>query len=312
MASRPGAPVQGVEYPVVLGDTFLQRNGSSRKYFTLRYHFKPESIDTAAPGLLTQCEDKEVEVEFKNKEAEKPRVIYKGNHEQCKDLDYLVLFDGKSMRFERLTDSIKNLRHVRATESARERGTVEAAAWDLAGTSDWGAGAGRQEQGSQGSAPASGDDEEVPRVSPAQPQARKGGRRPAETSAAPTKRAKSGGATTQVTTTPPPSNVTRAAGQGLSVSPEPARRFSSDNHTEEEGDVGDDDGDDDEDGRSEDVDIDDHIDVGEEEPGLSRVNTVPAVVIDRQEVASASSSEDEDSSDDDSSDDDDTSSDDDG
>ncbi|XP_071702724.1 uncharacterized protein [Rutidosis leptorrhynchoides] len=98
-------------FDLTLGSSF-QDNPSSR-FCTLRYEFKPASIDKNQPGKLHKTSDNKVAVEFQNNQPGKPKVSFEGSSEDYKDNDAVLFFDGSSFRLERLHRSVKRLRHVR-------------------------------------------------------------------------------------------------------------------------------------------------------------------------------------------------------
>ncbi|PWA65075.1 RNA polymerase II transcription elongation factor [Artemisia annua] len=98
-------------FDLTLGSSF-QDNPSS-KFCTLRYEFKPASIDKNQPGKLHKTSDNKVAVEFQNNQPGKPKVSFEGSSEDYKDNDAVLFFDGESFRLERLHRSVKRLRHVR-------------------------------------------------------------------------------------------------------------------------------------------------------------------------------------------------------
>ncbi|XP_052625351.1 suppressor protein SRP40-like [Lactuca sativa] len=98
-------------FDLTLGSSF-QDNPSS-KFCTLRYEFKPASIDKNQPGKLHKTKDNKVAVEFQNNLPGKPKVSFEGSSEDYKDNDAVLFFDGTSFRLERLHRSVKRLRHVR-------------------------------------------------------------------------------------------------------------------------------------------------------------------------------------------------------
>ncbi|CAK9868602.1 unnamed protein product [Sphagnum jensenii] len=105
------APRADKWYRLKLGPTVSEQNSS--RFYTLRYEFKPASIDTGTPGTLHKGVENKVTVEFSNNQAGKPKVAFQGNSEDCKDLDAIIFFDGTSFRLERLHRAVKSLRHVR-------------------------------------------------------------------------------------------------------------------------------------------------------------------------------------------------------
>lgn len=106
------APPAEQWFPISLGST-LREPSSSTRFYSLRYEFKPASIDTTRPGSLHKSTDNKVTVDFCNNQAGKPKLSFQGNSEDCKDLDGILFFDGKGFRLERLHRAVKCLRHVR-------------------------------------------------------------------------------------------------------------------------------------------------------------------------------------------------------
>uniref|UniRef100_A0A803MJY8 Transcription elongation factor Eaf N-terminal domain-containing protein n=1 Tax=Chenopodium quinoa TaxID=63459 RepID=A0A803MJY8_CHEQI len=107
------APSPDQWYTLSLGSTFKDHQPSS-KFCTLRYEFKPASIDKTQPGALHKTKDNKVSVEFNNNQPGKPKVTFEGNSgEDYKENDAVLLFDGHSFRLERLHHAVKRLRHNR-------------------------------------------------------------------------------------------------------------------------------------------------------------------------------------------------------
>ncbi|XP_031476003.1 uncharacterized protein LOC116247809 isoform X2 [Nymphaea colorata] len=105
------APQPDKWYDLTLGSSFTEA-ASSSKFCTLRYEFKPASIDKSQPGSLIKTKDNKVTVEFQNNQPGKPKVIFEGTSE-AKDNEAVLLFDGNSFRLERLHRAVKRLRHLR-------------------------------------------------------------------------------------------------------------------------------------------------------------------------------------------------------
>ncbi|GMI66137.1 hypothetical protein like AT1G71080 [Hibiscus trionum] len=111
---EPGtAPKPNRWYNLSLGSSFKDQNQPSSKFCTLRYEFKPASIDKNQPGLLHKSKDNRVKVEFENNQHGKPKVTFEGASEDYKDNDAVLFFDGETFRLERLHRAMKRLRHVR-------------------------------------------------------------------------------------------------------------------------------------------------------------------------------------------------------
>ncbi|CAH9087190.1 unnamed protein product [Cuscuta europaea] len=106
------APKHDQWYNLKLGSTFKEEHPSS-KFCTLRYEFKPASIDKSQPGKLHKTKDNRVTVEFQNSQPGKPKVNFEGSSEDYKENDAVLLFDGVTFRLERLHRAVKRLKHVR-------------------------------------------------------------------------------------------------------------------------------------------------------------------------------------------------------
>jgi ELL-associated factor len=130
-AAGARAPVDGVEYPVMLGPSLLREGDSalSEVYSTFRYDFQPASIDTSSPGLVSMDESKGVQVLLASSTGTAGGVLFKGKVAENKDTDCLLLFDGSGFRLERCPFSCTQLRHVRAATAAKRK--MDSAAIDL-------------------------------------------------------------------------------------------------------------------------------------------------------------------------------------
>lgn len=106
------APIPDRWYTLALGSSFKDHQPSS-KFCTLRYEFKPASIDKSQPGLLHKTKDNKISVEFHNNQPGKPKVTFEGTSEDYKENDAVLFFDGHTFRLERLHRAVKRLRHVR-------------------------------------------------------------------------------------------------------------------------------------------------------------------------------------------------------
>ncbi|KAK9093239.1 hypothetical protein Syun_028150 [Stephania yunnanensis] len=119
------APQPNRWYNLTLGSSF--KDHSSTKFCTLRYEFKPASIDKNQRGSLHKNKENRVTVEFPNNQPGKPKVSFEGSSEDYKDNDAVLFFDGETFRLERLHRAVKRLRHVRLPgESAASAATTAA------------------------------------------------------------------------------------------------------------------------------------------------------------------------------------------
>ncbi|XP_061365044.1 uncharacterized protein LOC133308438 isoform X2 [Gastrolobium bilobum] len=105
------APESDRWYNLTLGPSF--KDESSNKYCTLRYEFKPASVDKTKSGLLRKTKENRVSLEFQNNQLGKPKVTFEGNSEEYKENDAVLFFDGETLRLERLHRAVKQLRHLR-------------------------------------------------------------------------------------------------------------------------------------------------------------------------------------------------------
>nr|ACG46081.1 hypothetical protein [Zea mays] len=119
------APQANRWYDLRLGSSCRDPSPTA-KFCTLRYEFKPASIDKTQAGSLQSTKDNRVTVEFHNNQPGKPKVTFEGSQEEYKDNDGVLFFDGETFRLERLHRAVKRLRHVRVPG--------ESAALNLAGT----------------------------------------------------------------------------------------------------------------------------------------------------------------------------------
>ncbi|RVW45722.1 Ell-associated factor Eaf [Vitis vinifera] len=120
------APESDRWYDLTLGSSFKDPH-SSTKFCTLRYEFKPASIDKNQPGSLHKNKENRVTVEFHNNQPGKPKVTFEGSSEDYKENDAVLFFDGETFRLERLHRAVKRLRHVRLPgESAAAAATTAA------------------------------------------------------------------------------------------------------------------------------------------------------------------------------------------
>ncbi|KAM3363286.1 hypothetical protein BC332_05485 [Capsicum chinense] len=106
------APEADRWYNLSLGSSFKDHQPSS-KFCTLRYDFKPASIDKNQPGKLHKNKENRVSVEFQNNQPGKPKVTFDGSSEDYKENDAVLFFDGESFRLERLHRAVKRLKYNR-------------------------------------------------------------------------------------------------------------------------------------------------------------------------------------------------------
>ncbi|KAG7548355.1 Transcription elognation factor Eaf N-terminal, partial [Arabidopsis suecica] len=115
------APEPNRWYNITLGPTLLNDNHSySPKFCTLRYEFKPASIDDTKPGLLHKSKDNKVMLEFQNNQVNKPKVRFDGVSEDYndRDKDAILFFDGENFRLEKLHRAVTRLKYLRVPDES--------------------------------------------------------------------------------------------------------------------------------------------------------------------------------------------------
>ncbi|KAE9611736.1 hypothetical protein Lal_00011864 [Lupinus albus] len=120
------APDFGCWYDLNLGPSF--KDESSSKYCTLRYEFKPASVDRTKPGSMHKTKENRVSVEFQNNQIGKPKVTFEGSSEEYRENDAVLFFDGTALRLERLHSAVKQLRHLRMPGESAATAAASAAA----------------------------------------------------------------------------------------------------------------------------------------------------------------------------------------
>ncbi|KAF3339707.1 ELL-associated factor 2 [Carex littledalei] len=105
-------PQPNTWYPLRLGSSFVESSPST-KFCTLRYEFKPASIDKTQPGTLHKNKENRVSVEFHNNQPGKPKVAFEGSSEDYKETDAVLFFDGGEFKLEKLHRAFKSLKHKR-------------------------------------------------------------------------------------------------------------------------------------------------------------------------------------------------------
>jgi len=87
--------------------------------------FKPQSADSAKPGLLCKTEEKSVSMESQNKQIGKSKVTFEGTSEEYKESDAVLFFNGKILRLELLDRAVEQLQYI---QKPGESSTAAAAA----------------------------------------------------------------------------------------------------------------------------------------------------------------------------------------
>lgn len=105
----------GVKYHVARGDSLVESGGPS--YHTLRYAFKPDSVSHATNGSIHLGTSGAVKMHVQTGGAR--AVHFEGNVEPHKLTEFVLLRDSDgSLRLERLSQNVKNLKVVRDAAKA--------------------------------------------------------------------------------------------------------------------------------------------------------------------------------------------------
>eukprot|EP00038_Savillea_parva_P008164 m.175127 g.175127 ORF g.175127 m.175127 type:complete len:220 (-) comp13940_c0_seq1:787-1446(-) len=130
MAGKRTAPWEsGKVYPIELGDSFA----TEHTFHTLKYDFKPKSIDYNSLGELSS-DGRNIQVTLKTKQQEAATasdVQFNGHATECKkDSEFVLLFDAERSVFvlERLTSTIalkQNRGHKRESGAAPQAASLK-------------------------------------------------------------------------------------------------------------------------------------------------------------------------------------------
>ncbi|DBA97746.1 TPA: hypothetical protein ACH3X3_012626 [Trebouxia sp. C0006] len=104
------------DIPLYLGSSF-QQSQRDPTYWSLRYDFKPASLNSEAPGTLRMGADNQVSLDLLNKSGGNGDLGFSGHSETYDGLDCVAVFDGESWRLELLTGTLK-VRHVKGQARA--------------------------------------------------------------------------------------------------------------------------------------------------------------------------------------------------
>lgn len=105
------------DMPLYLGSSFQQQSQRDPSYWSLRYDFKPASLNSEAPGTLRMGADNQVSLDLLNKSGGNGDLGFSGHSETYDGLDCVAVFDGNSWRLELLTGTLK-VRHVKGQARA--------------------------------------------------------------------------------------------------------------------------------------------------------------------------------------------------
>jgi len=102
------------ELVVERGDSWNSQKG----FATLRYAFKPASVDETKQGVLSKDGDSIV-VELPTMNGEK--TVLRGGTTKPKETECLLIWDGKTLKLEPMTTQVVELRHSREENSPESK-----------------------------------------------------------------------------------------------------------------------------------------------------------------------------------------------
>lgn len=112
------------EYELRLGNSFHSRGAPKTAFHTVRYDFKPASVDTTRPAELVVSEKNEVTVTVPHVQDDS-NTIYRGSKRICtKEFILVVDKDKKTFTLERIESTIPQLKKVRSSSKAQKSGKL--------------------------------------------------------------------------------------------------------------------------------------------------------------------------------------------
>eukprot|EP00742_Colponemidia_sp_Colp-10_P004876 GILJ01005209.1.p1 GENE.GILJ01005209.1~~GILJ01005209.1.p1 ORF type:complete len:346 (-),score=74.93 GILJ01005209.1:88-1125(-) len=106
-------PVLGETYPVAIGESILGDDTSI--YHTFKYEFQPASIDRERSAVFLRDQKNAVSVDFMStSEQGSEKIEFRGNFEDAKMAECVLIFDGTEFIIHKLTGHVKNLKHLRS------------------------------------------------------------------------------------------------------------------------------------------------------------------------------------------------------
>jgi len=108
-------PEEGIIYDVTLGESI--KNRSSKKYHFVQYRFVGSSVDYSYAAVVSKNppsgETCDITIQFQNNKGEICTTL-EGKCQSAKN-DYVLLFDGKSFRIEKIFSNSNNLNPITTT-----------------------------------------------------------------------------------------------------------------------------------------------------------------------------------------------------
>ncbi|CAH3174572.1 unnamed protein product [Porites lobata] len=108
------------EFELKLGSSFHSKGGPKMAFHTIRYDFKPASVDTSRPAELVVGEKDEITVTVPHVQ-DSGTTVYRGSKRSCtKEFILVVDKEKKTFTLERIESAVPQLKKVRSsTKSAK-------------------------------------------------------------------------------------------------------------------------------------------------------------------------------------------------
>nr|XP_058958909.1 ELL-associated factor 2-like [Pocillopora verrucosa] len=101
------------EFELRLGSSFHSKGGPKMAFHTIRYDFKPASVDTSRPAELVVGDKNEVTVTVPNVQ-DSGNTVYRGSKRSCtKEFILVVDKEKKTFTLERIESTVPQLKKVR-------------------------------------------------------------------------------------------------------------------------------------------------------------------------------------------------------
>ncbi|XP_066029803.1 ell-associated factor Eaf [Pocillopora verrucosa] len=100
------------EFELRLGSSFHSKGGPKKAFHTIRYDFKPASVDTSRPAELVVGDKNEVKVTVPNVQ-DSGNTVYRGSKRSCTKEFFLVVDkEKKTFTLERIESTVPQLKKV--------------------------------------------------------------------------------------------------------------------------------------------------------------------------------------------------------
>ncbi|KAL9967991.1 hypothetical protein ACROYT_G026315 [Oculina patagonica] len=106
------------EFELKLGSSFHSKGGPKTAFHTMRYDFKPASVDTTRPAELVVGDTNEITVTVPHVQ-DSGNTVYRGSKRSCtKEFILVVDKDKKTFTLERIESTVPQLKKVRSSNQS--------------------------------------------------------------------------------------------------------------------------------------------------------------------------------------------------